>query len=86
MLFTSVVGAVVGCVQGLGEVVLVGVSGKEGQVELVFVAGVGPFRIKEEEMPFPFLLPIAEEGEGIDARLLEGVFETRAIEFGQWFP
>ena len=58
----------------------------EGQVESEPVPGVGPFGIKEEEMPFPFLLAIAEEGEGIDARLVKGVFETLAVECGQGVP
>lgn len=58
----------------------------EGQVEEVFVPGVGPFGIKEEEMSFPFFLAIVEEGEGIDAGRVEGVFERPAIKSGDRIP
>ena len=62
----------------------VGAAWMQGQVEEVLVPGVGPFGIEEEEMPFPFLLTIAEEGEGIDAGLVNGVVEAQAIECGYW--
>ena len=58
----------------------------ERQITRMDVPWIGPFGIKEEEMPFPFLLAIAEEREGIDARLVKGVFETLAVECGQGVP
>lgn len=65
---------------------LPGVSFVEGHVDGALIPGIGPFGIHQEEVPFPLFHAISEEGECINARLVEGVFETPTVEGGHRVP